>query len=365
MTRPPVPAKVRRMLWSSRRELAPIITGVLVLNVLGWALYLSYAHAVPTSSAYVGAGVLAYVLGIRHAFDADHISAIDDSARLIVNKGGRPFSLGFFFAMGHSSVVLIMCVAVGIAAQSVAGPQFAQVQGAGGRIGALVAAAFLLVVGLLNLRYAKRLWRSRRAMKAGDIDITGAAAILNSGGAISRILGAGLRSRVQSGWQMFPIGFIFGLGLESASEVALLGMSATGATSGALPIGALLALPVLFAAGMTLFDTIDSVAMVHVYCSASTSIRQRLTFNLVMTSITAATATFVGCVYLSQILVREAGVTALAPVAGITAHFEQLGYAIVAVYVLVWISAFALWRRSRSVGAADATPMHLSPTNTP
>ena len=355
---------VHDMPGRSKRTLLLIAGGVLALNVAGWSLYLSYARSLPEGAAYIGVGVIAYVLGIRHAFDADHIAAIDDSARLMVNNGRRPFGLGFFFALGHSAVVLILCIVVGLTASALSGQGMQIFQDIGGRVGTFAAAAFLLVVAAFNFRVLGQLCRTNRGLRDGSLTDADAMARMRQGGPMSRLLGPLLSRNLRSSWQMMPIGFLFGLGLETASEVALLSLSAEGAASGTLPFGALIALPLLFAAGMSLFDTIDSIAMVHVYASTADATQQRIGLNIVMTAITAAIATVIGVVYLAEVFVREAGITALAPIASLSAHFETFGYVIVSIYAVVWASAFLVIRRATRIGspAADA---HLNPTSAP
>ena len=329
------------------RELLFLFLAVAALNIAGWGTYAYYLRAEPANTAYVGVGLVAYFLGVRHAFDADHIAAIDDSARLMVNQGRRPIGLGFYFAIGHSTVVLLMCVGVSVLAGTFVSSGQIYLQDVGGRIAALVAAIFLLVVGILNFKVLQRLRNTKRDLKSGAISPAELESRLSGASPFARLLGGKTMNRLQSSWQMFPIGFIFGLGLETASEVTLLSLSAAGAAAGDLPIGAILALPLLFAAGMTLCDSIDSVTMVHAYSSASTTAHDRLFFNILMTGITATIATFVGAIYLSQVLVDEVGIRVLEPIAQINEHFEILGYVIVSVYFVVWACAFLVWRRSK------------------
>lgn len=348
----------------SKRTLILIAGVVLVLNAAAWTLYLVYARSLPAGAAYVGVGVIAYVLGIRHAFDADHIAAIDDSARLMVNNGRRPFGLGIFFALGHSAVVLILCIVVGLTAGALSVQGTALFQDVGGRIGTFFAATFLLIVAAFNFRVLGQLWRTNRGLRDGSLTEADAMVQMRQGGPMFRLLGPRFTRNLKSSWQMMPIGFIFGLGLETASEVALLGLSAAGAASGTLPFGALIALPLLFAAGMVLFDTINSIAMVHVYASTGSKSKQRIGLNVVMTAITAAIATAIGLVYLAEVFVREAGITAFAPVASLSGHFETFGYVIVSIYTVVWASAFLVIRRSTRTGSPSPRA-HLNPTSAP
>jgi len=309
------------------RGTAPIILTVVLLNVGGWITYALLIEQLGGASALAGLGVVAFSLGVRHAFDADHIAAIDDSSRLLVGRGERPYSLGLFFALGHSSVVFVLCIGAGLAGGLLAAPQMQSLQDAGSRFAALAAAAFLLLVGLMNLRI---FLRPESVAPSG---------IMHS------LFGDSFRKRLTATWQMFPIGFVFGLGLGTASEVALLGMSASVASSGSVPLLAMLTLPVLFAAGMTLCDTADSIAMVNVYARSASPASGRRSLNRIMTGMTAAVALFVGFVYLAQVLEAEFGVHSLSAVAQVADHFEAMGYAIVAAYSTVWLIALGASRR--------------------
>jgi high-affinity nickel-transport protein len=339
-----------------------VIATVIALNILGWGLYAFAASSGGASAAYVGAGTLAYVLGVRHAFDADHIATIDDCTRLLVRKGQRPSGLGLFFALGHSSVVFILFVIVAIASASASETVIPAVRGIGGPLSALVAAGFLLFVGVLNLRVLHRVWTARRALEGRELDNAQLDEILNARSVLSRLFGSRMQSTVTASWRMFPIGFIFGLGLETASEIALLGLSATAAVSGAVPLLALLALPVLFAAGMTLFDTLNSLLMVNLYGSNRTQPRRRLTFNMLMTLLTACIAISVGLIYVSVLLVNEAGVSFLEPLAAMSQHFELVGYIIVVAYGTLWAWMLVV---SRGMRPSRQSTRDVSATRTP
>ncbi len=320
-----------------------VFAAVVTLNVASWFAYLAVTQQDGMGETLAGLGTVAYALGVRHAFDADHIAAIDDSTRLLVNRGQRPVALGFFFAVGHSSVVFVLCVGTGMAAGLLHGPIVASFQDIGGRLSTLAAALFLLLLGLLNVRVYRRL-------RDGSAGAQGA-----TRGPMSRLVGAPMARRLTSSWQMIPVGLVFGLGLGTASEVALLGMTST-ASSGAVPLLAALVLPLLFAAGMTLADTANSLATVQLYGAAVNSPDKLLRFNRLMTGLTAAVALFVGSVYASQVLVRELRWESLSPIAGIGDHFELVGYTIVACYLGAWVFAIGTtrFRDSRQVVEHDA-----------
>jgi high-affinity nickel-transport protein len=352
------------MAGQGRRQLLLVVAVVIGLNLVGWGLYAYSASAGGATAAYVGAGTLAYVLGARHAFDADHLATIDDCTRLLVRQGHRPAGLGLFFALGHSSVVFILFVVVAVASASASDTVFPAVRGIGGTVAALVAACFLLFVGFLNLRVLRRVWTARQVRRGDDLTHEQVDEILNARSVLSRLFGSRLQSSVTASWRMFPIGFLFGLGLETASEIALLGLSATAAVSGTMPLMSLLALPILFAAGMTLFDTLNSLLMVNVYGSNRAQPRRRLTFNMAMTLMTACIAISVGLIYAAGLLVRQAEFSFLTPLADVSQHFELVGYVIVVAYSTLWAWMLIVSRGVRSADlalAAKATSAARTP----
>lgn len=290
---------------AERLRLSGILAVVAGMHVLGWTLYLGYSASLPAASSFAGAGTLAYALGVRHAFDADHIAAIDDTTRLMLLRGRRPVGVGFFIAMGHSSVVLLLALVVAFAAGA-AGTQgeIDAFRSVGGAVSVVVAMSFLLLVAALNalvLRGILLLWRR---MTRGELDAAEIDRQLLNRGLLNRLLGGRARTLIRSSWHMYPLGFLFGLGLETASEVTLLTLSASAAVAGGLPVLATLTLPLLVAG-------------------------------------------FVGTVYLAGILVDYAGAHALAPYAALSQRFQLLGYGIVAAFVLAWLAwlaAAAVWR---------------------
>jgi high-affinity nickel-transport protein len=334
--------------------LAGVLGTVLLVNVIGWSLYLYYGGRLTEATAFLGAGPVAYALGVRHAFDADHIAAIDDTTRLMLQRGRRPTGVGLFFALGHSSVVLVLAMAVAMSANLLSGSGAATLQDVGGAVSATVATAFLLLVGALNAMLLRNLWSVRRRLRRGELAEHEVEDLLGAGGVMSRLLGGRRRLLVRSSWHMFPVGVLFGLGLETASEVSLLALSATAATSHDLPMLALLCLPLLFAAGMSAFDTFDGLLMSRLYATSGRSPVRRLSFNTVMTALTVAVSLSVGAVYLSRILVADFGLTALRGFAAIGEQFELVGYGVVGIYVMTWISTIAWWRLSDRRSAEPA-----------
>lgn len=343
--------------WTSaeRSRLAAIVAAITVLHVLGWSLYLWQTENLAAASGFAGAGTLAYVLGMRHAFDADHIAAIDDTTRLMLVRGRRPVGVGFFFAMGHSSVVLLLAVLVAVAGANLSDTSLTGLRSVGGTISILVAVGFIALVAVLNavvLTGLVRLWRQYRAgtLRTEEIDLQ----LLNRG-LVNRVLGSRARNLIKSSWHMAPLGFLFGLGLETASEVTLLALSATTAVNGGMSFAAILTLPLLFAAGMSMMDTADSLLMTRAYSWAYRSPGRRLYYNLATTAMTVLIGLFVASVYLAGALTDHLGIDAgwIARYGSLADHFELFGYVIAGFFVASWLGAVLLWKLHYHKAVAD------------
>ena len=333
--------------WSraERVRLSGIVGVIALMHVVGWSLYFYYANSLAIATTFAGAGTLAYVLGVRHAFDADHIAAIDDTTRLMLQRGRRPVGVGFFFALGHSSVVLVLSLVVAVAAGAATGARLGLFREYGSIVAAAVATTFLLLVAVLNagvLHSVIQLWRrmARGSLDERDLEI----ALLNRG-LMNRMLGGRAQTLIRSSWHMFPVGLLFGLGLETASEVTLLTLSASTASTGGLPVLAVLTLPLLFAAGMSALDTFDSLLMTRAYSWAFRRPARRLFYNIATTAMTVVVASFVGSVYLAGLVVDELRVAPwLAPYAALGDQFETLGYVVVGLFAAAWLLAALTWR---------------------
>ncbi len=351
---------------SERARLGGIVSAIVALHIIGWTLYLWQANGVGQASGFAGAGLLAYVLGMRHAFDADHIAAIDDTTRLMLLRGKRPMGVGFFFALGHSSVVLILAIVTALASTQLTRSGLDEIRSIGGVVSVIVAIAFLLLVAVLNiavLRGLIGLWRQYRAKKLNkdDIDV-----LLLNRGLMNRIFGHRARTLIRSSWHMAPVGFLFGLGLETASEVTLLALSASTASQGQMPFLAMLSLPLLFAAGMSMLDTADSLLMSRAYSWAHSSPGRRLYYNVATTAVTVVIGLFVASVYLAGALTEYLHVEILTGYAALADHFEFLGYGIVTMFALAWVSAVLLWkfhygRREESLANPVGEPRSAQP----
>ncbi len=318
---------------------------IAVIHVVGWGLLLSVAGQYP---AMIGLGGLAYSFGLRHAFDADHISAIDNTTRKLLQDGKRPVGVGFFFSLGHSTVVFLIALALGFAIRALVQgvvDENGALRNVGGIIGTTVSGVFLLLIGLLNLVILLDILGIFRRMKRGEYTRETLEDHLVSGGVLTRAFKHLFRVITQS-WQMYPIGFLFGLGFDTASEVALLAISA-GAASQGLPFAAIVSLPLIFAAGMSLMDTTDGAFMAKAYAWAFSNPVRKLFYNITMTGLSVFVALFVGLVELVQILIQLTGLQGEPwdAIAGV--DLGSLGFIIVASFVIAWVVAFAVFKTRR------------------
>jgi nickel/cobalt transporter (NiCoT) family protein len=294
----------------------------------------------------LGMGLTAYLLGLRHAFDADHICAIDNTTRKLMADGKRPLSVGFFFSLGHSSVVLGLVLLLTLGAHALVGPithgtsEFHLVAGV---IGTAVSGAFLYLIAGLNLVVLIRILRAvGRLRQTRDERASYLPPELGAGGAMSQLYGP-LTRAVRHPAQMYPIGFLFGLGFDTATEVALLFVAA-GAAWSRLPFYAVLCLPILFAAGMSLLDTLDGCFMTFAYGWAFTSQARKVYFNITITSLSVLVALAVGTIELLSVLADRLGLTGGAWHVVTTINLNELGVLVVALFVLTWVVALLIWQ---------------------
>ena len=312
---------------SARVRLFALAGVVALLHALGWGLYLWYLRRTP---ALVGLGTLAYTFGLRHAVDADHIAAIDNTTRKLLHDGKRPLGVGFFFALGHSTIVFALTAVLALTAGAV-DAAIPSVQTAGETVGVSISGTFLLLIGLLNLFVLADIVRIRRAMKTGRGDEPIERRLLDRG-MLSRLVLTRVGDRINTSWKMAPLGALFGLGFDTASEIALLALAAGVATHRA-PFLAILALPTLFAAGMALLDTADGVVMSHAYGWAFSNPVRKLYYNITVTSLSAAVALGVGMIELLQ-----------ATVGLRTVDLGKVGYVIIALFLATWAISVVYWK---------------------
>ena len=327
------------------RRLLGLFGSVGLLHVAGWGLLLAYAASHP---GFFWLGGVAYTLGLRHAFDADHISAIDNTTRKLLQGGKKPLGVGFFFSLGHSTVVLVIAVALGLAVRWLVQGVVAdngQLRNIGGAIGTSVSGGFLIVIGVLNLLVLIDIVRVYRRMQRGEFDRQGLEDELVAGGLMTRLFGRLFRI-VEHSWQMYLIGFLFGLGFDTASEVAFLAISAGAAAQG-LPFAAILSLPLIFAAGMSLMDTMDGAFMSKAYSWAFATPIRKVFYNLTITSLSVFVALFIGVIEVVQILIQVLGLRGGPFDAAATSVLSVAGYIIVAAFVVTWAIALIIYKVRR------------------
>ena len=317
---------------------------LIAFNVAAWAWALIAFHGRPL---LLGTAFLAYSFGLRHAFDADHIAAIDNVTRKLMQEGKRPVGVGFFFSLGHSTVVVGLAVLIAATTTALAGRYFA-FKDVGGIVGTLVSALFLFAIAAANIFVLIQVWRTFQSVKRGgrlveaDLDM-----VLAQRGFFGRIFRRLFRL-IERSWQMYPLGFLFGLGFDTATEVGLLGISATQASAG-MPIWSILVFPALFTAGMSLMDTTDSVVMLGAYGWAFVKPIRKLYYNLTLTFVSVVAALVIGGIEALGLI--GAKLALQGPfwdfVGTLNANFGLLGYGIVALFVVSWIVSFALYRIRR------------------
>ncbi len=324
-----------------RGRLIGLYALLIAANVAAWLWALLLFRDQPI---YLGTALLAYGFGLRHAVDADHIAAIDNVTRKLMGSGQRPIGVGFYFAMGHSSVVIL--AAVGIAATATAlSTQFGQFRAVGGLIGTSVSALFLFAVAAANLLVLRSVWRSWRHVRAGgryvdaDFDL-----LLNDRGMLARLFRPVFRL-VTASWHMVPLGFLFGLGFDTATEVGLLGLSATQAAQG-ISVWSILVFPALFASGMSLIDTTDGVLMLGAYDWANVNPTRKLFYNLVITLISVAVAVVIGGIEALGLLADKLTLSGWFwdRVTALNESGNELGFAIIGVFIAVWIVSVVIYR---------------------
>ena len=334
---------------------------VAFLHVVGFGLLLGVVapanYNVGGQLFGVGLGITAYVLGMRHAFDADHIAAIDNTTRKLIEDGQRPVSVGFWFSLGHSSVVFGMCIALALGIKSLVGQvadNSSTLHTVTSVIGPSVSGVFLLILGILNLVALRGILRIFRRMRAGTFDEAELERQLANRGGLNRILG-GLTKTVRKPWHIYPVGLLFGLGFDTATEISLL-VLAGGAAAVALPWYAILTLPVLFAAGMSLLDTIDGAFMNAAYHWAFARPVRKVYYNLTVTSLSVFVALVIGGIELTSVLAERFDITTGVVGAIASISLDNVGYAIVVVFVLTWLVSLAVWRLGRVEERWGSTP---------
>jgi high-affinity nickel-transport protein len=344
--------------WGRVGGMAGAVAG---LHVLGWgllALALSgHYHISKTEIFGLGTGFLAYTLGMRHAFDADHIAAIDNTTRKLVGEGKRPLSVGFFFSLGHSSVVFALAVLLNFgirALDSQVRNGHSGLHNVTGIIGTGVSGTFLYLIAALNVIVLAGIVKVFREMRRGAYDDEELEEQLARRGLMNRILGP-LARKVDTPWKIYPVGVLFGLGFDTATEVALLVLAGSAVVSG-LPFYGILSLPILFAAGMCLFDTADGCFMNFAYDWAFARPIRKVYYNITITALSVFVAFFIGTVEILGLIGQEyrLGGGFWAFMGGFS--INKAGFVIVGVFVVTWVVALAVWHFGKIEQKWEAAP---------
>lgn len=327
-----------------KRRLFGIYGVLAAINILAWIwAVVAYRH----HPVLLGTALLAYGFGLRHAVDADHIAAIDNVTRKLMQEKKRPVTVGLFFSLGHSTVVVLASVAVAIAASGMQA-HLVHYKIIGGTVGTLMSALFLCVIGLMNLFILRGIYRAWRHVIAGgtyvedDFDM-----LLADRGFLARFFRPLFRM-ISQAWQMYPLGFLFGLGFDTATEIGLLGISATQATRGLSP-WAIMVFPILFSAGMSLVDTIDGHMMLGAYGWAYLKPIRKIYYNMTITLISIIVAVIIAGIEALGLLIDLLKLQGPVwnAVGMLNDNFGTLGYVIVAIFALSWLASILIYKARR------------------
>src|SRR5262245_38074503 len=315
---------------------------VVFLHLLGWGLFLYFARHDP---ALAGLGSLAYTFGLRHAFDADHIAAIDNTTRKFLQDGKRSMGTGFFFSLGHSTIVFALAGGLAIAAKTV-NSKIPTFQDYGSYIRASDSGTFLLLIGLLNLFVLLDILGVFRAMKRGVYNEQKLEEALQSQGLMSRFFLKRVGDKIDASWKMYPLGILFGLGFDTATEIGLLAIAA-GVATHEVPFLAVISLPIIFAAGMSLMDTADGAFMSHAYGWAFSNPVRKVYYNITVTSLSVTVALVVGMIELLQVTAAKFSLEGAFWSALDGLDFGKIGYAVVGMFVATWAFSLLVWKTRR------------------
>jgi high-affinity nickel-transport protein len=330
-----------------RMRFALLFGVIALLHIVAWGMLVLLVvpqHFAVGKQVYgLGLGVTAYMLGLRHAFDADHIAAIDNTTRKLMADGQRPVSVGFWFSLGHSTVVVVLTGLIAVGAKAV----FSLTDNSASShhtvtiVGTAVSGLFLYIIAVLNCLLLIGITRIWRGLRKGRYDEAGLEAKLNSRGFFNRFLGGLTRAITRPG-QMYPVGVVFGLGFDTATEVTLLVLAGTGAAAG-LPWYAVVTLPLLFVAGMSLLDTIDGTFMNFAYHWAFANPVRKVYYNITITGLSVAVALIIGTIELDTVLVSDFGLVnpVTTWIAGL--NLNSVGFVVVGLFVVVWAGAIGYW----------------------
>ncbi len=336
-----------------------VIAGVTALAFLAAFLFLPHGFSgqvADTTLIFTGLAITAYMLGLRHGFDADHIAAIDNTTRKLLNEGKRPLTVGTWFSLGHSTIVAGMIAALVLVTEFVQS-HYATFASVGAVVGTLVSGAFLFVIGLVNLIIVVEVYRLFRGVRDGQLDEARLNEQMEKRGFLYRYFGRLFRV-IEEPWQIYPIGVLFGLGFDTATEVLLISFAVGFAYTSAVPLWAVMILPLLFTCGMVLSDTSDGFAMRYAYGWAFLKPLRKIYYNLTLTVISVLVAFAIGGVELLQVVSAEAGWRGPFWGALQALNFEEVGIGVVVLFVGAWLIAMAIYRVKgyEEIGFAPVAP---------
>ncbi|MGH3831320.1 MAG: HoxN/HupN/NixA family nickel/cobalt transporter [Pseudonocardiaceae bacterium] len=329
-----------------RRRAGLMFLFILALHIIGFGVFIAFVIPAHYKGLGIGIAGLAYSLGLRHAFDADHISAIDNTTRKLMNDGKRPLSIGFWFSLGHSTIVMAIGVGLVIAEKAVyqaVSHDDSGLEQFGGIFGTIVSASFLYLIGILNLVILVGIFRVFKAMRKGTYDEAELERQLENRGLMYRFFGRWMKT-IDKEWKMYPVGVVFGMGFDTATEVALLATTALLASQH-IPFYAILCLPLLFMAGMSLLDTLDGIFMNFAYSWAFFNPVRKVYYNLAITGLSVAICLFIGTIEVLGLLPTE--ISSLQGgfwdyMAGF--DINKAGFVIVGMFIVTWVGAMLFWK---------------------
>jgi len=336
------PREWRRTRW--------MFASIVALHVLGFGIFIAFVVPGHYRGLGIGVSVLAYTLGLRHAFDADHISAIDNTTRKLMNdrrgtEQPRPLSIGYWFSLGHSTIVIVIGVGIVVAEKTVfpaVSNHGSGLEMFGGIFGTVVSAAFLYLIAVLNIVILAGIWRVFRSMRRGDYDEAELERQLENRGLMYRFFGRWMKA-ITKEWQIYPVGVVFGMGFDTATEVALLATTALLATR-ALPWYSIMCLPILFTAGMAMMDTVDGIFMNVAYGWAFFNPVRKVYYNLAITGLSVAICFFIGTIEVLGLAPTELKLKGAFWKDMASFNINAAGFVIVGMFVLTWAGALVIWR---------------------
>ncbi len=331
-------------MWNFKKSASTMINALVLFNIIAWLLFLYITRHVPS---LLGMGALAYFFGLRHAFDADHIAAIDNVTRKLRQDNKKPVTVGLFFSLGHSTIVLLLSLFIIMSTRAII-PHMKFLENIGGIVGTTVSALFLTIIGLINLFIFLSLQKTFKLYRSSPSSVnheSNTEIFLNKAGFLNRYFRF-IYTHIDKSSKMYPVGLLFGLGFDTATEIAILGISAVVAKGSTLPLWGAMIFPLLFTAGMTLMDGLDGLIMMKIYDWAMIDVTRKLFFNMVVTGTSVFVALTIGFVEWVQVVSTELSINNTYLNALNNINFEVVGIATVILMIGIWSSAFIYYKKA-------------------